>query len=127
MTCSDECALRRKVEMDRLRPSTREARKRRRHERRAVEYGAGSERFDRLEVFERDGWVCGICDGPVDRELAYPDPMCASLDHVVPLARGGEHTRANTRCSHLVCNIRRGADQEHDARGRFVAVVGVGG
>jgi 5-methylcytosine-specific restriction endonuclease McrA len=59
-------------------------------------------------VFDRDDWVCGICNAPVDPELQYPDPMSASLDHVAPLSLGGDHTEANTRCSHLRCNVRRG-------------------
>jgi len=46
---------------------------------------------------------------PVDAELRFPDPLSASLDHVLPLARGGRHTRENVRLTHLRCNVRRGA------------------
>lgn len=76
--------------------------------RRARKLGADAEVFSSTEVFERDAWVCGICSQPVDQALRYPDPMSASLDHVVPLSKGGAHTRDNTRCSHLSCNVRRG-------------------
>jgi len=80
-----------------------------RHARRVrVESGA-VERFDALEVFERDGWVCGICGQLMDPVLKWPEPRSASLDHVLPLAAGGEHTRANTQAAHLICNIRKGA------------------
>lgn len=58
-----------------------------------------------IEVFNRDNWTCGVCHEPVDSTLTYPDRMSASLDHVIPLARGGHHTYANTQCSHLVCNM----------------------
>lgn len=64
--------------------------------------------FDPVVVYERDGWLCGLCGGPVDRSLAWPDPMSASLDHVIPLADGGGHTPKNAQCSHLVCNERKG-------------------
>lgn len=60
-----------------------------------------------LEVFERDGWTCGICSDPVDPELKWPDPMSVSLDHVVPLAKGGSHTYANVQCAHLRCNLQK--------------------
>lgn len=60
------------------------------------------------DIFERDGWVCGICDEPVDSTLRWPDPNSASLDHVEPLSLGGHHVAANVRCAHLTCNIRRG-------------------
>lgn len=61
-----------------------------------------------LEVFERDGWLCGICGKSVSKELRWPDPMSASIDHVQPLSLGGAHTMDNLRCVHLRCNIVRG-------------------
>lgn len=72
--------------------------------RRAKTRGVHAENVDRTQVGERDGWRCGICRKRVNRSLAYPHPMSASLDHVVPLAQGGEHTYANTRIAHLICN-----------------------
>ena len=77
--------------------------------RRARIRGGAVEKFDPREVFDRDAWVCGICSESVDPELRYPDPMSVSLDHIVPVSLGGDHTRANTRCSHWICNSRRGA------------------
>lgn len=65
--------------------------------------------FSYRDVFERDGWQCGICGEAVDPEARYPDPMSASLDHVVPLSKGGAHTLENAQCAHLVCNLRKGA------------------
>ena len=76
--------------------------------RRARKAGATVESFTHLEVYERDQWVCGICGDPVDKTLSYPHPLSPSLDHVVPLARQGKHSRANTRLAHLNCNVRRG-------------------
>jgi 5-methylcytosine-specific restriction endonuclease McrA len=66
-----------------------------------------AERFTDREIFERDGWVCGLCGGLVDGTLKYPDQMRASLDRILPLARGGHHTRHNTRCAHALCNSRK--------------------
>lgn len=65
------------------------------------------EAFDRAEIFERDGWVCGICHQTIDPALEWPHPMSATLDHIVPLAHGGEHSRANAQASHNICNIRK--------------------
>lgn len=77
--------------------------------RRALKKGANAEHIVALEVFERDGWTCGICSGAVDPECAYPDPMSASLDHILPLSMGGAHSLANTQLAHLGCNVRKGA------------------
>jgi len=76
--------------------------------RRAIIRGVESEVFEPLDIFERDSWKCQLCGDAVDRKLRWPDPMSASLDHIVPLSRGGVHIPSNTQCSHLVCNVRRG-------------------
>jgi 5-methylcytosine-specific restriction endonuclease McrA len=55
-----------------------------------------------LEIFERDGWVCGICGDIVT-------PKDASIDHVIPFARGGTHEPANVQTAHHLCNSRKGA------------------
>ncbi|MFD8173633.1 HNH endonuclease [Streptomyces sp. NPDC059709] len=65
------------------------------------------ESFRHREIFERDGLTCQLCQEPVDPKLKHPDPRSASLDHVVPLAKGGHHTRANVQLAHLVCNLRK--------------------
>lgn len=76
--------------------------------RRAQKLMLPSENVIAREVFERDGWICGICSEPVDASFAWPDPFSPSLDHVVPLARGGHHTYENTQCAHLGCNVSKG-------------------
>jgi hypothetical protein len=69
----------------------------------------------RARVYERDHWVCGICDEPVDQTLRFPHPMSASLDHVVPLAHRGAHDEANLQLAHLICNSIK-CDGVHVAR-----------
>lgn len=84
----------------------------RRHDslRRARKIGAAiGEPFTNSEIFERDGWVCGLCDEPIDRDLRHPEPGSASLDHVLPLSRGGAHSRENVQAAHLGCNLAKGA------------------
>lgn len=82
--------------------------RRRDDRRRALKRQVPFEDFSPTEVYDRDGWTCGICSESVDPTLKWPDPMSVSLDHVTPLSLGGSHTRDNTRCTHLRCNIRRG-------------------
>jgi 5-methylcytosine-specific restriction endonuclease McrA len=40
---------------------------------------------------------------------AYPDPLSASVEHVIPRSLGGGDDLANLRLSHLHCNTSRGA------------------
>ena len=70
------------------------------------------DRFDRLQVFERDGWVCYQCELPTDPDASPFDVMSPTVDHVVPLSKGGEHTLANVRCCCLGCNSSK---QDHAA------------
>jgi hypothetical protein len=76
--------------------------------RRAQQFTTQVGRVDVLAVFIRDEWTCGICGGPVDPSLKWPDRMSASLDHIVPLSKGGAHVMENVRCTHLTCNVSRG-------------------
>ncbi|MFE7899186.1 HNH endonuclease [Streptomyces sp. NPDC057424] len=76
--------------------------------RRAQIYTTQVDEIEPGKVFDRDGWTCYLCGEDVDRLLRYPDPMSASLDHVVALSRGGTHTWDNVACSHLRCNLQKG-------------------
>lgn len=68
---------------------------------------AKSTPYDRVSIFERDGWVCQLCGEPVDREACWPDPGCATIDHIVPLSLGGEDSPSNVRLAHYGCNSSR--------------------
>lgn len=76
--------------------------------RRALEEQRTVEKFTRAEIFDRDNWVCHLCGGPIDRDAKPRTSRAASLDHVIPLSLGGEHSRANTRAAHHGCNARKG-------------------
>lgn len=56
------------------------------------------------EILERDGWRCGICRKRIGRKYEYPHPRSASIDHLVPIARGGDDVEANKQAAHLACN-----------------------
>lgn len=71
---------------------------------RAKKWGVEYEAIDKLKVFRRDRWTCGICGERVNPSLRYPDPMSASLDHIVPISCGGGHIWSNVQCAHLGCN-----------------------
>lgn len=49
--------------------------------------------------------ICGICGKPVDKTLKYPDPMSATVDHIVPIARHGHPSALeNLQLAHRSCN-----------------------
>lgn len=75
--------------------------------RRARIAGAFVEDIDLGVVFERDSGICGICGELVDPALKWPDRMSKTLDHIVPLSRGGLHEYSNAQLAHAVCNSRK--------------------
>lgn len=81
-----------------------EARRDMARRRRAKLKGRGVEKIDLTAVAERDRWVCQLCGRKVAKARLYPDPLSRSLDHIVPLSRGGDHVLANVHLAHLGCN-----------------------
>ena len=62
----------------------------------------------RHRVFERDKWTCQLCGKRVNRKATAPHPHAPTLDHVIPLSEGGEHTETNAQLAHFRCNTRKG-------------------
>jgi hypothetical protein len=70
--------------------------------------GVEWEHYTPAEIAERDGWRCQLCRKPVNRRKRWPDPLSASIDHIVPITKGGTDVRANVQLAHLRCNISKG-------------------
>ncbi|MDH4077360.1 MAG: HNH endonuclease [Acidimicrobiia bacterium] len=71
-----------------------------------------SEPYTLAEIAGRDGWRCHICQGAVPERLlgkAGYHPKGPSIDHLVPLALGGDDIRANVALAHHRCNSLKGA------------------
>lgn len=72
---------------------------------RALKYTSQVEAINEKVVFMRDGWKCQHCMKNVDKRLKRPNLMSASLDHIVPLSKGGTHIYANVQLAHLACKF----------------------
>lgn len=92
--CSDEC---RRREADHRRAGRR--RSRRAHIRHVP--------YSKVEVWRRDGWRCHLCRRPVRRDVRFPHPLSPTIDHLVPVAAGGDDVIGNVACAHFICNSRR--------------------
>ena len=94
----------------------RRGRRRLSDKRRAIKAGVEYEPVNRRKVYERDEWACHICGDGIDPDAAWPDFMCASIDHVVPLSQGGPHTYANIKAAHWLCNSYKRDDEQFTLR-----------
>lgn len=86
-----------------------EGKRARYHKRRALRKGAATgERVETLAIAERDEWTCHLCDTEIPRDASWPAPLSLSLDHVIPLSKGGIHDPSNVKAAHLRCNVAKG-------------------
>jgi 5-methylcytosine-specific restriction endonuclease McrA len=65
-------------------------------------------RFNRRNLFARDGHQCQYCG------RVYPGSQL-SMDHVTPRSRGGQTTWDNVVCCCVRCNTRKGGRTPHEA------------
>lgn len=109
---------------DKVRRRNRPARTRpsRNRKRRALLRIAKVERYTALEIATRDGWFCQIClnkglsrtKARIGKTYRFPHPRSLSIDHIIPISRGGDDVKTNVQAAHFTCNASKrdgGADQ----------------
>lgn len=73
--------------------------------------GLVAESFNPIEIFERDCWRCHLCGTKTKRkDRGTTKARAPELDHIVSLAAGGPHTKANTALACRACNNRKGRE-----------------
>lgn len=102
------CAEERAMERERSRWGKRDAKRRRREA--AMRDG---DNIDVKVLANIHGWVCHLCNEPINSDFEWPHPGSLTVDHVIPLTpfkKGdmpGTHTWDNVRPAHAQCNSRR--------------------
>lgn len=60
------------------------------------------------DLVARRGVICAWCGEAIDLRVEWPDPLSKSIDHIVPISRGGSHELSNCQLMHLGCNSQKG-------------------
>ena len=69
----------------------------------------------RLKIL-RTQTICGICGKPVDFSYKNPHPLAPTVDHIVPVTKGGHPSDiSNLQLAHRCCN-RQKSDKLMDVR-----------
>jgi len=102
--CSHSCSTKAQSEVYRRNTATRRAQ---------CATNGRVKKIDPKSIFERDGWRCQICGKKVDKRLYHIKGTkryanAPSLDHIIPISKGGDHTRANVQCACYLCNCKKG-------------------
>lgn len=84
----------------------------RNHRQRARKFGCTYERGITLrKVVDRFGLTCSLCGEPCDWNdhswSEYCGPLYPSIDHIVPLCKGGNHDWSNVQVAHIICNSKK--------------------
>lgn len=54
--------------------------------------------------------TCAVCGGIVDKTIKAPHPMSPSIDHIIPVSRGGHPSDLdNLQLTHRACNRAKGS------------------
>lgn len=108
--CSKECAKKRARKAQKIRE-----RGYKNHKGRAHKYGCAFDSSVTLKaLIKRNGLRCAICGemcDPDDHEWTdYTGPKRPTIDHIIPMSKGGGHVWDNVQIAHALCNsIKRDA------------------
>ena len=107
--CSAECRT------EKTRQIRREAHRGRRdsHRNRARKFGCEYDSSITLKkLVDRDGLRCAICGEMCDWNdhswSEYSGPTYPSIDHIIPMSKGGGHVWNNVQVAHIICNSEKG-------------------
>lgn len=65
------------------------------------------DRFHELGFEEHK--ICGqMCDWNDHSWSKYSGPLYPSIDHIVPMSKGGGHVWENVQVAHIICNSEKG-------------------
>lgn len=109
--CSKECRNRnnnRKSKQCKRKSCSRDS-----HRHRAKKYNCNYDGSITLQkLIERDGLRCALCGGMCNTKdhswSEYSGPTYPSIDHIIPMSKGGSHTWDNVQVAHIMCNSLKG-------------------
>jgi 5-methylcytosine-specific restriction endonuclease McrA len=106
--CSTSCGYRHnRREAQKKNPSHQTFRRRAR--RFGVDYQSG---ISWRKVMDRHGDQCALCGFAVPAIRSQKHPLSPTIDHIVPMSKGGGHVWDNVQLAHRICNSYKCADAD---------------
>jgi 5-methylcytosine-specific restriction endonuclease McrA len=70
-------------------------------------YKEGDTKIHWKIVGEIEKWICHLCHEHVENSLPSTHPLAPTVDHVIPITKGGKHEWENVKLAHRSCNARK--------------------
>lgn len=92
---------------------------------RAIRFGVERVPYSRDDVFNRDCWRCQLCRCDLLHKWTYnkttlvPHPRNATIDHIIPMSKGGADAEWNVQACCLTCNGKKSDSTKGQFRFRF--------
>lgn len=106
-TCAEKYERRQEHQTERHKAYIKECKLRR--EKQMRQQYAGLVSYDAL--YQRDYGVCQICGMAVHPDKFCDDSWGGTIDHIIPLSVGGEHSMSNCQLAHRICNSLKGKSE----------------
>lgn len=111
--CSAECRAEKKKRVLRAAHKGRQDSHRQRAKKNGCEYDSS---VTLKKLIKRDGLQCALCGGMCDvsdhRWSEHSGPLYPSIDHIIPMSKGGGHVWGNVQIAHMICNSLKGDMQK---------------
>ncbi|MBA7588687.1 hypothetical protein ES708_30753 [subsurface metagenome] len=78
-----------------------------RHKRRLL-IGSVHNKVYLKDLIAKYNYRCGICGEIINPDLKREDKFSLTIDHILPISKGGSHTLDNLQMAHLICNSYKG-------------------
>lgn len=88
--------------------ATRDIKRNAKHKRRLLIQNSFIESVKTITLFKRDQGRCQICGKKLNLTRQVPHPLAVTVDHIIPISKGGEHSYRNTQLACFRCNSIKG-------------------
>ena len=78
----------------------------------------------RRQLGQRDGWTCQLCKEKLDDLFKHPHPLSTTIDHIIPVWKGGVDDLFNLQLAHRLCNMKKQNDDPSPKQLRSSSVTG---
>lgn len=101
LTCSEKC---KRKWNNRMREKTKSSRTKK-----AKQNGKYDKTITLEKLYKRDHGICYLCGKKLNLDTPYNDPLAPTVEHVIPIIKGGTHTWNNVRLACRACNTAKGS------------------